>query len=143
MHVEAALRQYQHQNTPTLHERFYSQTFPHDLLTPDLPFGGGRFGGGNGMRLMRVSAQGMEQVNRLLESLLHRTEQELQDGRAEDDAYLVANEEEQLAGNAADSLLPDGGSKQCANVLKKRRRMMRGHKHKKRLKQNRYKAGNR
>lgn len=101
------------------------------------------FGDGAGMRLMRVSAQGMEQVNRLLESLLHRTEQELQDDRAEDDAYLLADEED-LASHAADSLLPGSSdSKQCANVLKKRRRMMRGHKHKKRLKQNRYKTGNR
>lgn len=29
---------------------------------------------------------------------------------------------------------------ECANVLKKRRRRMRGHKHKKRLKKNRHKA---
>jgi hypothetical protein len=58
------------------------------------------------------------------------------------DNIFLAGDEELL--NAAELELVSseetGDAMECTNVLKKRRRRMRGHKHKKRLKQNRHKA---
>lgn len=101
------------------------------------------------VKLLKLSTQSLNSIARTLQEALAK---ELRDEEGEGQAMEGAEAEqfnaEEEESTHMDPRFPSemqGGVKgadvQCKNVLKHRRRMMRGHKHKKRLKRDRYKSG--
>jgi hypothetical protein len=100
------------------------------------------------VKLLKLSTQSLNSIAKTLHDALAKELKEEEEGRVADDGEMdkfgTEEEEELMSASQPFSEETPGEDNrtriQCKNVLKHRRRMMRGHKHKKRLKRDRYKS---
>ena len=99
------------------------------------------------VKLLKLSTQSLNSIAKTLHDALAKELKEEEGQMMDDeeaDKFGIGEEEElmpttlQFSNETASE--NNKTSVQCKNVLKHRRRMMRGHKHKKRLKRDRYKS---